>query len=262
MRFKIVLDVNHGVSGSTLPISYQLELSAAVNRLLTSDQVCYSNWLNLNGIDPELPFQMKLYSLSNLYIPNIVVTGNRLTIRAKRVQFWISFLPNEGTEDYLRSSLMSQVFSIGDRISRVQFVVSDIQSVSPVTEFNETMDYISMSPVTVMAYDQDNRIEYLSPDDRDFLPFIVDGILERYELYYGRPWMGDLNPSIEYLDIPRRKMIAINAMTPKQYRVVCYMLRFRLTLPPELQRFVYVSGIGDKINYGFGYLELRDKTRE
>lgn len=262
MRFKIVLDVNHGVSGSTLPISYQLELSAAVNRLLTSDMVSYNNWLRLNNLDPELPLQMKVYSLSNLYIPNIVVTGNRLTIRAKRVQFWISFLPEHGTEEYLRDCLISQVFSIGDRISRVQFMVSDIQTVSPVTEFEETMDYISMSPVTVMAYDNDNRIEYLSPDDRDFLPFLIDGILERYELYYGMPWKGRLNPAIEYLDAPRRKMISINAMTPKQYRVVCYMLRFRLTLPPELQEFVYVSGIGDKINYGFGYLELRDKTRE
>lgn len=262
MRFKIVLDVNHGVSGSTLPISYQLELSAAVNRLLTSDQVAYDNWLRLNNLSADLPFQMKVYSLSNLYIPNIVVAGNRLTIRAKRVQFWISFLPEVGTEEYLRTCLMSQVFSIGDRISRVQFSVSDILSVSPVYEFSETMDYISMSPVTVMAYDHDNHIEYLSPEDHDFLPFLVDGILERYELYYGRPWRGELRPAIEYQDVPRRKMISINAMTPKQYRVVCYMLRFRLTLPPELQRFAYVSGIGDKINYGFGYIELRDKTRE
>lgn len=262
MRFKIVLDVNHGVSGSTLPISYQLELSAAVNRLLTSDQVCYDNWLRQNNLDPELPLRMKVYSLSNLYIPNIVVTGNRLTIRAKRVQFWISFLPEQGTEDYVRNALMSQVFSIGDRISRVQFVVSDIQAVSPVTEFKETMDYISMSPVTVMAYDAENRIVYLSPDDQDFLPFLVDGILERYELYYGKPYEGDIRPAIHYLDAPRRKMISINSMTPKQYRVVCYMLRFRLTLPPELQHFAYVAGIGDKINYGFGYLELRDKTRE
>lgn len=262
MRFKIVLDVNHGVSGSTLPISYQLELSAAVNRLLTSDQESYNNWLSLNNISPDLPLKMKVYSLSNLYIPNIVVTGNRLTIRAKRVQFWISFLPEQGTEEYLRNCMMSQIFSIGDRISRVQFAVSDIQAVSPVTMFTDTMDYISMSPVTVMAFDQDNRIEYLSPDDRDFLPFLVDGILERYELYYGKPWHGEFNPSIEYLEAPRRKMISINAMTPKQYRVVCYMLRFRLTMPPELQQFLYVSGIGDKINYGFGYLELRDKTRE
>lgn len=262
MRFKIVLDVNHGVSGSTLPISYQLELSAAVNRLLTSDYLEYNNWLKLNNIDAELPLKMKVYSLSNLYIPNIVVTGNRLTIRAKKVQFWISFLPEVGTEEYLRNSLMSQIFSIGDKISRVQFIVSDIQPVSPVTEFSEQMDYISMSPVTVMAYDQDNRIEYLSPDDEDFLPFLVDGALERYELYYGKSWDGEINPSIEFLDMPRRKMISINSMTPKQYRVVCYMLRFRLKLPVELQRFVYTAGIGDKINYGFGYLELRDKTRD
>lgn len=262
MRFKVILDVNHGVSGSTLPISYQLELSAAVNRLLTTNYLGYNNWLRLNSIDPELPLRMKVYSLSNLYIPNIVVTGNRLTIRAKKVQFWISFLPEEGTEDYVRESLMSQVFSIGDKVSRVQFMVSDVQSVSPVSEFSNSMDYISMSPVTVMAFDADNRIEYLSPDDQDFLPFLVDGALERYELYYGKPYEEEFTPKVEYLDMPRRKMISINAMTPKQYRVVCYMLRFRLTLPPELQKFVYTAGLGDKINYGFGYIELRDKTRE
>lgn len=262
MRFKIVLDVNHTVSGSTLPISYQLELSAAVHRLLTSDRYNYDQWLRMNSIPLDLPLKMKIYSLSNFYIPNIVVTGNRLTIRAKRIQFWISFLPETGTSDFLTRALMNQVFTIGDRISRVQFRVSDIQSVAPVTDFTEEMEYISMSPATVMAFNEDNRIEYLSPEDSEYLPFIVDGLLERYEMYYGKPFDKEFTPAIEYLDPPRRKLVSIHSQTKHEHKVVCFMMRFKLTLPVELHKFAYDAGIGDKINFGFGYIELKDKKRE
>ena len=48
---------------------------------------------------------------------------------------------------------------------------------------------------------------------------------------------------------------------PSPQKIVGYMLKFRLEMDPELQEFAYVSGLGDDINLGFGYVELIRKHK-
>ena len=261
MRFKITLEVVPDVFGTVLPISYQHELSIAVARLLQSNAEAYTSWLASNGFTPEDAQQMPLYSVSNLYVPKIYVKGDRLQINVPRVQFWISFFPESGTKEYLERVALGQDFVLGDQKSRVMFRVTSIDDVTPV-QYQMAMDYQTLSPVVVLGVRPNKSVEYLSPQNRYFAEFMVQGLIERWEFLHRAPYMGERRFSFQMLGPERRKLVSSGSGSLKHQKVIGYMMKFRLKLDPQLQEVAYVGGIGDRIEQGFGYLELLDKSNK
>lgn len=261
MRFKISLNVHPEESGAILPVSYQYELTACIHRLLTEDKVRYAKWLSANGLTSEDSRRVKLYSLSNLYVPRIFVEGDRLHINVPRVQVWISFAHNEGTEEFLRSCITNRKILLGDKKSRVGMQIGDISLVSGV-EFKETMEYQSMSPVVVAGMRPNGSVEFLDPEKNVFTQFMFEGLIERWENLNHKAWTGSRDFHLEMITPPRRKGIYVHHFTPQEQKVIGYLLKFRVTMDPELQEFAYNLGIGDRIEQGFGYLELLNKQAE
>ena len=255
MRFKVVLTLNTNVSGNVLPISYQYELSSAINRILTEDNVRYLNWLSINGLTEDDAVQQKLYSLSNLYVPRLYVHEDRMTINVPRVQFWISFHHSINTEEYVKSALLAHDLVLGDRKSRVHFTVESIDPVTPV-ECKETMVYQSISPVTVIAIRANNSVEYLEPSNPFFGQFIVEELIERWERLHKMPYEGARHFLFHTLIAPKRKAVTVKSGTPMQKKVISYMIKFEITMDPMLQELAYDLGVGNKIHQGFGYIEL------
>lgn len=248
------------VSGNVLPISYQYELSAAFARMLNADTTAFDAWLQANGLSPEDNQHFQVYSVSNLYVPKIHVEEDRLEINVPRVQFWVSMLPETGTREFLETQLLGKQISVGDSKSSVTFNISAIDDISPVN-YTDFMEYQSLAPVVVKAVRPNGSLEFLGPENRYFAQFMVEGIIERWEAYYKRPYTGNRSFHFTLLAEPRRKAVAVLQDTPKPQKEVGYMIKFRLGMSPELQEFAYVTGVGDDIPFGFGYLELLKKTR-
>jgi len=261
MRFKISLIVHPEESGSILPVSYQYELTACMHRLLSEDKSRYNRWLAANNLTIEDNRRVKLYSLSNLYVPRIFVEGDRLHINVPRVQVWISFNHDNGTEELLRASLTNRKILLGDKKSRVGMQVGDITVVSPV-EYVETMEYQSMSPIVVAGMRPNGSVEFLDPEKEVFTAFMFEGLIERWQHLNHKPWTGSREFKIEMITPPRRKGIYIHHFSPQEQKVIGYLMKFRITMDPELQRLAYTLGIGDRIEQGFGYLELLNKQAE
>lgn len=264
MRFKISLNVQADDSGTVLPISYQFELASCVYRLLTTNYFRFRQWLESNGLSHSDDRQQKVYSISNLYIPKVQVDGDRLIIGVPRVQFWISFWPREGTADFVRKCFSDQTLLIGDKKTRVKFVVTAIEEM-PTIEFTDQMEYLTLAPIVVIGMRPNGSLEYLDPQNPCYSQFAMEDLTERYGRLMRRPYDGPHDFKWELLAPPKRKGVTIYQGTPKERKVVGYMLRFRLTAPPELQEMAYETGLGDKINFGFGYVELLNnitKTRK
>ena len=230
MRFKVVLKLNVKTAGRVLPISYQCELSNAINWLLTSDRQLYRKWLQANNLTENDTHVFSPYSLSNLYVPHLFVFQDRMTIQVPRVQFWISFHHNEWTFEYLNEALLNKRFDLGDHKSFVNFVVESITPVKSV-DFAETMIYQSISPVNVAAVRNDiNKKSYNGSKDFSFR---------------------QLFPS-------KRKAVKViynNRLT----LVISHMLKFEMTMDPLLHEIAYDLGIGNDVYNGFGYIELLNK---
>ncbi len=258
MRFKVILEIDAEKFGNILPISYQYELVEIINKLFHADPQLYEQWLEDNNLYmPDIKNNL-VYTISNLYIPKIFVDGDRLHISVPRVQFWISVLPEFGSENFLSQTLLGKEIVIGDNISSVSFHVSDIQIVSPVI-FKPYMEYQTLSPLAVVGLRPNKTIEFLNPHNLYFGEFMVENLIERWEYLNQQQYMGDRRFSFQILQPERRKAVTVYTNTVQQQKVVGYMMKFRLTLAPELQELAYILGLGDKTELGFGYIELLKK---
>lgn len=254
MRFKLILSVKADRFGSVLPVSYQYELSSCIYRKLSDNMDLCATWLSQNGFEPRLNARYRLFSLSNFYIPRIRVEEDRLHILARRVQLWISFLPERGTEELLRTIFSGQSLLIGDRYSKVEFTVDDIVRIEA-PDYQYTMEYLSLSPL-VFSNVHEIGIEYLSPDAPQYCDVMIKSILDKYEYFYHKPFPADeLRFGFELITAPKRKGIFIKRYTANESKTIGYMYKFRLTLNPVLQHLIYNTGLGEKINLGFGCIE-------
>lgn len=258
MRFKITLEINAAKDGVILPISYQYELTSAVNNLLLSDNSLFEDWLNQNRLSIQDHRQVQMFSISNLYVPKIFVAGDRMHINVPRIQFWISFYPSIGTKQFLEKAMLNKEIVLGDKISSVSFNVSSIEDISPIS-FYVDMEYQTLSPLAVVGLRPNNTIEYLNPRNIYFGQFMVDELIERWEHIYRQPYMGDRRYKLMLLMPERRKAVTVYTGTAQQQKVVGYMMKFRLSMAPELHEIAYTLGLGDKLNLGFGYIELLKK---
>ena len=255
MRFKLVLAVKSESFGNILPVSYQYELSAAVYRRIRENYEAYLHWLSSNGFAPVDDFRNRLFSFSNLYIPRIRVEGDRLHILVKKVQMWISFLPVRGTREFVERLFSGISFVLGDRRSRVELEVEEILD-CPVPEFGEEAEYLALSPIVFMVPRSNRSMEYVGPDYPTYADCFYRSILAKYERIFGRPFEDDTQFSWNLLSEPKRKGIFMMRFTPDESKVIGYMYKFRIVMNPLLHQIMYETGVGEKVNLGFGCVEI------
>ena len=115
MRFKLILLIKPDSFGNILPVSYQYELSSCIFKKMTEDRLLYGNWMRMNGFIENANHQNRLFSISNFYIPHIKVEQDRLYLLTKRIQVWLSFLPERGTVEFVESVFANTSLLIGDK---------------------------------------------------------------------------------------------------------------------------------------------------
>ncbi len=255
MRFKLVLSVNAEKCGNVLPVSYQYELSAAIYRRLCTHIDDYTRWLSSNGFAPIDDLRNRLFSFSNLYIPHIRVEGDRLQILVKKVQMWISFLPVRGTYEFVQQLFSGMKLVLGDKYSRVALEVEQIVE-CPEPTFEREMSYLALSPIVFILTRSNYSAEYISPESDGYLDCFKQNLLNKYERVFGFPYEGELDISLELLSTPKRKGIFMMRFTPDESKVIGYMYKFKLTADPIFHQLIYETGVGDRINLGFGCVEI------
>ena len=246
MRFSLRLQLCSGEKNHLLPINYQYELSAAIYRILSQSDDAYATWLHENGFEVDNK-KFKLFTFSNLQIPRYEIDKEqgRLKILSDEVFLKIGFLPDRSTKEFIKGVFNKQCFSIGDRVSKVDFIVRDIELFSE-EKFSEIETFRTLSPVVVSLRNDVGRHEYIRPDHPSYMKGIITGLKSRYRAYYGKDYEGDFACAFRLLDNPKSSLIKIKADTPQQTYVRGYRYRFTLSLPAPLMQIAYESGFGEK----------------
>lgn len=258
MRFKITLNVQSHVLGRELPINYSYECSAAIYRILSHSDKDYSLWLHENGFISGGK-RFKLFTFSNLIVPQYGIDKQRqrLILKSDTVEWYISFLPEKSTQQFIEGVFRQQSFRIADRVSGVEFQVREVQ-VMPPLDYKEEMYFETLSPVCVSKRRDDGKSEYLSPSDPSYVRGLLTGLLARYEAYYGKAYEGETYCDFQVLNKPKPVLVKIKADTPQQTFVRGYRYKFKVRLPEALMRIGYESGWGEKGAIGFGMIGESD----
>jgi len=254
MRFKLNLNIENQVYGNRLPINYQYELSAWIYKIIAQGDEQYAQWLHQNGFS-EKHRNFRLFVFSNLYSQGIKFAKDRLIFVSDKASFYLSLLPEKSTEAFIKGIFKEQTFSIGDRISKVQFRVQQVEMIPP-PDFTEEFAFKTISPVVVSVGQEDGRYShYASPEEKDYGQLIINNLKEKYKLFYNKTFEENSDFQFELLSPVRSKLIKIKAGTKAETMVRSFLFTFRLETDKELLKVMYEAGMGEKNAQGFGCVE-------
>ena len=252
MRFKLTLDVNKRAFGNIIPINYQYEQSAVIYKILSRADASFSKWLHENGYQLENGKRFKLFTYSRFEVDEYRIhkKAQQFEILSDAISWQISFLPEKGTEKFIQGLFMNQIFEIGNKDSVVQFIVKNIEIVSP-PEYAEEMHFQTLSPICVKSRREDGSTEYLSLADNRAKGSILYSLMAKYRAFYGKPYIGNLNFDIELLSQPKPALITLKANTPQQTKVKGFLCNIKLKAPIDLIQIAYPSLLGEEFIQGF-----------
>lgn len=255
MRFKLVLEVNRRAFGNMLPINYQYEQSAAIYKILSYGDKKYAAWLHENGFQLENGKTFKLFTFSRFKIEKRKIINDRIQILSDTVEWQISFLPEKSTEEFIKGVFNNQIFEIGDKHSCVQFIVKSVEII-PLPDFNESMQFSTMSPMCLKFKREDGKIDYISPKDVRAKRILFVGLADKYSSLYGVKSQYSIDDIIfDVFNEPKPVLVTMKYGTSNQTKVKGYMFKFRIKAPIELLKVMYDGGAGSLCSQGFGCLK-------
>lgn len=254
MRFKLnfsLINRNQNV----LPVNYQYELSAWIYKVINQSDADFAVWLHDKGFSEDNK-QFRLFTFSNLIVPQREIIKDRLIIKSDQIALIISTLPEETIQHFVSGVFRDREFTLGDRISSVSFKINSIEAL-PAPPFTDEMSFRSLSPIFISDKDDGQRYaQYLAPDYDGYAQLMINNLKSKYKVFTGSESSFAIqNGALELLSPPKQKGITIKAGTPQQTKLVGYQYNFKLKADATLLRMGYYTGFGEKNSMGFGCCE-------
>ena len=254
MRFKLTLQLLPELKGRTIPINYQHELSSAIYRIFSNGNADYASWLHNNGFQIENK-RFKLFTFSRLIVPyGIDKEKARLILKSTKIEWYITFLPEKSTKEFIEGIFKDQQFEIADTISGAAFRINEIQIV-PELDYTHDTVFATLSPICISRKNEQGKTDYLSPSHPLYTQGILTGLLAKYQILTGNSYEGEAYCNLHVLNEPRSSLVTIKKGTKAETRVRGFSYRFRIELPEKLMQIAYESGIGEKGSQGFGMIK-------
>lgn len=260
MQFKLTLKIDRKY-GDNLPFNYQYEQSAVIYRILAQADRQYSSWLHENGYALNGTKRFKLFAYSPFVFDKVraVPQAGCLNIIGEKAIWYINFIPEKSTTEFIQGIFAHQRFTIGNKSFKVAFDVMGVEALSSPL-ISEEMYFQALSPVCI-KFHEGNRTRYLAPLDPLFVKGIQKGLLSRYESLHGIPYpnINDLQMDfvVDEAKMIKSKVITIKAGTPAETKVKGYLFSFRMKMPKDLMKIAIEGGIGEQCSQGFGFIKIK-----
>lgn len=254
MRFKLTLNIDKQPFGNLIPLNYQYAASALIYKILSNSESDFAEWLHQNGFSDDKR-RFKLFTFSRLNVPRYSIEGSYLKILSDTIEWYISFLPERSTQEFVQGLFKEQTFALGDRRVRIRFRVQGVEMIpSPV--FKNSMKFETMSPACIVRQEGDRSEKYISPDHPDATGIVKLNLLNKYRAFYGHDFpISDFPFILKTLNKPKSSLITIKEGTPQESKIRGFMCRFSLNAPEELMKIMYETGLGSKNSQGFGFIQ-------
>lgn len=222
-----------------IPYNYNHVLSAIIYRKIAD--------LDLAS-DLHASKDFKHFTFSQINVPRRRPAREGIISRDGRFHFYIS-----SPHDYLIQSMVEgyledpQINFRGDEI-----MVEQVELLKQ-PNFHKKMKMKTLSPVVARIKREDGRVRDLNPGDLRFYTALQQNLIRKYNSFYtNKTYDGDDYVKIvPEIDSVKRKRITIEKnRTQTHHRA--YLMHFEMEANPELVKFAYDTGLGEKNSMGFG----------
>ena len=254
MRFLLTIVKTTDPQGF-IPLNYQYELSAWIYKTINLANADFAEWLHSKGYSGKKR-QFKLFTFSQLNIPEYRIEKNRLRIISEEISLILSFFPAEITENFVAGIFQNQKLILGNKNIKTEFVVQRAEKLAN-PSFSDDMHFRLLSPLhlTLKNHDNTRRIDHLHPDHPEYSRVFFNNLADKNHAL-GKP--ARYEPEACKLEVTgrlRSKLITIKSQTSGQTKLKGYLFDFRAKAPAELLRTGYYAGFGKSNALGFGCAE-------
>ncbi len=159
------------------------------------------------------------------------------------------------SKDFKFFTFSNIIFSI--TINGNDFTMTNIVMLKE-PKFTNKMEFRTMSPIVVNSYKQINgelRNWDLSPDDKNFFPFIERNLINKYNQFFNEELSEDSIKVSSNMENVKKKRIMVKRNRLQQH-YVCYMMDITLEGDPKVIKFAYDCGLSNKNSIGFGMIKV------
>ena len=250
-----------------VPINYNYPVSAAIYKILALASPEYAGWLHEKGYPNQENRLLKLFTFSDLHIPQARRVKN--TLQAGNNRPWEIFIGSPVEEDFVQHFVLGlfekQKLEIAGIGATGHFLVESVETLKPPV-FRKQMTAIALSPIVVSTMREHNgklQPYYYRATDPEVGEAMRATVLSKYFALHGEACP---DPQLQVaLDIDyfhRRKgnvsrLVAIKEGSEQETRVKGFVMPFKISGNPELLRVAWECGIGNKTSLGFGMIDLR-----
>jgi len=238
MRLKITFRC---LSPKLVPINYNHFLAGAL-------------YGKIKRSDPDYAFRIhsscgyKFYTFSWLMCEDRKIKSNCIEFKG-RVVLYVSS-PEYNLITRIVEGLVEEPFL---RIKKSVLDVDQIE-ILPLPNFSGEHVFATLSPIIVRSVklvNGERKPFELYPNDSKFYENLKRNLQRKYQSFYGSPALGDF------------EIVKILSFEPKRIKVKdtyhrCSLMRFRVHGSPELLKFAYEAGLGEKNAMGFGMVKLTE----
>lgn len=262
MRLKIFLSPDENPCRITF--NYQYFLASSIYNLLRHSDELYAEQLHNNGLRSRDGKPLKLFTFSNLIIPQKEIERNEIVIRNHHPCFF--YISSPMVDDFVKNIVISLFDKQQIQIKQERLTVLKVDAV-PTPDFEEECKFKCLSPFVLSTmHRHKGRLTpyYLRPDDAELGSAVKNNLVRKFQTFYNRePANTDLEFELDKLFIssrnPRRltKLITLKeGQGSKETKIKGIFVPFKLTGSLELIKIAWDAGIGMHCSQGFGCIEL------
>ena len=144
------------------------------------------------------------------------------------------------------------------RLGSLDFIVTGIE-IFPARQFEKRAHFRTLSPIYLKTLrDSENGpvVYDLYPDEGKFYENLHTNLVERFRAFYGK------EPEDDHFDVVRRGKFEPKRVSIKGSFRRCSLFDFVVEASPELLKFGYEAGFGEKTAMGFGCGEIAGERGE
>ena len=238
MQLKVFIKLDEPL---TLPINYNSIIQGIIYHSCTKIDKEYTKELHDYGINSDDTNKFKLFCFSNLYgtykIENKKITfSNSIFFEIRSIDPYFIHTVYEGMNKY--------GIKFGDRLVKPNLRLEN-------KVIQETSIQIKMlSPIIAFKNNDENKKDYLSPMDNEFIPYLQNNFIRKYNTYYN----DDPNEiNIEVIDVSHKDKCVTQF---KNLYLTGWSGLYYIEGTPENLTFLYNVGLGSKNSQGFGLFDI------